>query len=142
MKIVRFFQFGFLPQSSDLGLLVLRIWLGVSLLVLHGMSKVEGFKRLSTTFADPLHVGHKVSLVLAIFAEAICSILLVLGLCTRFAALCGSILLAVAFFMVHQSHLSGTNSGELAFIYLAGHVVLFLGGGGKFSVDAGLTGKG
>ena len=141
MSPLKFFQFGFLPQSSDLGLLVLRLWLGGTLLIIHGWQKLDNFSKMAPKFDDPLHIGPKYSLILAIFAEVVCSILLVLGLFTRFAALSCIILLAVAFFMVHHAALSGAKSGELAFVYLAGFVALFLAGGGRFSVDAGLSGK-
>jgi len=38
--------------------------------------------------------------------------------------------LFVAFLMVHQSAMTGKNSGELAFIYLSGFVLLLITGGG------------
>jgi putative oxidoreductase len=44
--------------------------------------------------------------------------------------------------MVHKTALSGEHSGELAFIYLAGYVVLLIAGGGKISVDQALFGGG
>jgi putative oxidoreductase len=142
MNALKFFQVGFLPQSPDLGLLVLRFWLGGTLLIVHGLDKLHKFSHLAAKFPDPLHIGSKYSLMLAIFAEAICSVFLIIGLFTRFAALCCIILLAVAFFMVHHAALgTTTGSGELAFIYLAGYVALFLAGGGRFSVDAGLSGR-
>lgn len=71
------------------------------------------------------------------FAEVVCSILLVLGLFTRFAALNLIATMSVAFYFVHKASLErGPNSGELAFIYLAGFVALLLAGGGRFSLDA------
>jgi putative oxidoreductase len=82
-----------------------------------------------------------VSLALVMFAEVVGSLLLVMGLLTRFAALTLVIDLFVAFLMVHDSALSGKNSGELAFIYLAGFVVLLITGGGMISLDVVLFGK-
>jgi uncharacterized membrane protein YphA (DoxX/SURF4 family) len=38
----------------------------------------------------------------------------------------------VAFLMVHKTEMSG---GELAFVYLAGYVMLLISGGGLFSLD-------
>jgi putative oxidoreductase len=88
-----------------------------------------------------LGVGHVSSLSLAIFAEFLCSLLLVLGLFTRFAALVLSSTMAVAFFMVHRTALSGEHSGELAFIYLAGFLAILIAGPGKFSIDQKIAGK-
>lgn len=74
-------------------------------------------------------------MILAILAEVGCSVLLVLGLWTRFAALLLVITMSVAFFMAHGAKLSGPGNGELAFIFLAGFMTLLLAGAGKFSMD-------
>ena len=80
-------------------------------------------------------MGNEVSWGLAVFAEVVCSVLLVLGLFTRFAALTGAITMSVAFVMVHRMVLRGDNPGELAFIYLAGFLTIFLAGSGRFALD-------
>ena len=134
-SFVRFLQLNFIPRSSDLALLVLRVWLGASILILHGWGKLTGFSGSAARFPDPLGVGSHVSAGLAVFAEVVCAALLVLGLLTRFAALVLVILLTVAFFAVHGLKLSGPGSGEMAFIYLAGFLAIFLAGPGAISVD-------
>ena len=139
-SFLKFLQFGFIPRSSDLALLVLRVWLGISLLALHGWAKLTNFSSMAGRFPDPLGIGPKGSLALAIFAEVLCAVLLALGLATRFAALVLIVLLAVAFLLVHGRALSGAGSGEMAFIYLAGFVTVFLAGPGRYSVDAKLGG--
>jgi putative oxidoreductase len=120
---------------TAVALLVLRLWLGLTLLLNHGLAKVQDFNSLASHFADPFHIGPKASLALAVFAEVIASSLLVLGLMTRFAALTLAINLTVAFVFVHKTALSGAHSGELAFIYLAGFVALFFAGPGGLSLD-------
>lgn len=124
------------------GLFVLRVWLGSSMLLNHGLGKLQKFESLRGDFPDPLGVGHVASLAMAIFAEFLCSLLLVLGLFTRFAALVLSVTMGVAFFMVHRTALSGAQSGELAFIYLAGFLALLVAGPGRFSIDQKIAGKG
>lgn len=126
------------PRSVDLALLLLRVWLGLTLLLNHGWGKLATFGANVDRFADPLGVGRPVSLALAVFAEVICAVLVALGLATRLAALVLVVLMAVAFFMVHQGVLSGPASGELAFIYLAGWLALLIAGGGRYSVDHAL----
>lgn len=133
--LLKSLQFNFIPRSAELGLFVLRVWLGLTLLLNHGWAKLMNFSDMAGKFADPIGVGAKASLVLAIFAEVVCATLLVLGIATRFAALVLVIFLGVAFFLVHKRALSGMGSGELAFLYLAGFVTIFLGGPGKFAVD-------
>lgn len=132
---MKLLQLNFLPRSTDLALLVLRMWLGLTLLLNHGWSKLAGFGTNLDRFADPLGVGRPASLALAVFAEVVCAALVVAGLWTRLAALVLVVLMAVAFFLVHGGGLSGPGSGELAFIYLAGWSALFLAGGGRFALD-------
>ena len=134
-SFLRFLQFNFIPRSSDFALLVLRVWLGASMLILHGWGKLTGYKASAAQFPDPLGVGSHVSAGLAVFAEVVCAALLIVGLLTRFAALGLIILMAVAFFLVHGAKLSGPGSGELAFLYLAGFLAIFLAGPGALSVD-------
>jgi len=138
-KLLTFAQLNFLPRSTDAGLLVLRLWLGLTLVLLHGRGKLTGFSTMAAQFPDPLGVGSQNSLMMAVFAEVACAVLLALGLFTRFAALVLAITMAVAFFAVHKMALSGPQSGELAFVYLAGFVALFVAGPGRFSVDAQLS---
>jgi putative oxidoreductase len=123
---------------TSAGLLVLRLWLGLAMLFIHGLDKLNNFGKYATMFPDPLGIGVKPGLALVTFAETFGAILLALGLLTRFGALTLVIDMAVAVFMVHKS----LHAGELAFIYLAGYVVLLIAGGGKLSLDHVLFGKG
>lgn len=140
-QFAKLLRLDFLPRSTDLGLLVLRLWFGLSMLLLHGWDKFANFETYAKQFPGLLGTSPSFSLGLAVFAEAVCSALLVLGLFTRFAALNLIVTMCVAFFMAHKAVLKGENSGETAFIYLAAYVVLFLAGGGKFSADAKMGGK-
>jgi len=123
---------------TNLALLVLRVWLGVAMLANHGYDKLSTFSEKSGSFPDPLGIGHAASLALAVFAEFFCSLLLILGLLTRFGAFVLAINMAVAFFIVHKGVLSGTHSGELAFLYLAGYAAVLIAGPGRFSADGTL----
>ena len=131
----KFLRLEFIAQSPDLGLLVLRLWLGGSMLWLHGWGKLMSLFAGKTSFADPLGFGEIPSFLLVILAEVVCSVLLVLGLGTRLAALALAFTMGVAFFVVHGAKFSGLGNGELAWIYLVGYVVLFVAGAGKFSLD-------
>ncbi|MBP7141621.1 MAG: DoxX family protein [Opitutaceae bacterium] len=134
-------QLNFLPRSADLALLLLRVYYGFALFLLHGKGKLEAFSTMRTTFYDPLGVGHSTSYFLALFGEVVFPILIVLGLFTRLAALGSAFGLSVAFFLIHKGQLSGPSSGELAFLYIGAFLALFIAGGGRFSVDAKLGAK-
>lgn len=139
---LRLLRLEFVPGSADFGLLVLRIWLGATMLLLHGWGKLTTYSEAARKFADPLGVGAEFSMALAIFGEVVGSLLLILGLFTRLAALISATTMAVAFFLVHDMVLKGPGSGELALIYLAGFVTLFITGARRFSLDAAMGGGG
>jgi putative oxidoreductase len=126
---------------ASAGLWLLRLWVGLTMFLNHGLGKIEKFSSMSSSFADPLGIGHRASLGLAVFAEVVASLLLVFGFATRLAALVLAINVGVAFTLVHKGSLSGAHSGELAFIYLAAFVLLLVAGPGRISLDQKLFGK-
>lgn len=132
---MKFLRLSFIPLSSDLALLLLRLWLGLSMLLLHGWDKLTGFSAKAGKFPDPIGIGSTASLSLAIFAEVGCAALLIVGFLTRFAALNLAITMGVAFFIQHKMQLTGQNNGELAFIYMAGFLAILFAGSGKFAFE-------
>lgn len=134
-SIMNFLKLGFLA-NPELGQLILRGWLGLTMLINHGIPKLMKFNEMAASFPDPLGVGPKFSFGLSLFAEVVCSALLVVGFLTRFAALSLAITMGVAFIIVHKASLTpGPASGELAFMYLAGFLALVFTGAGRYSVD-------
>ena len=141
MKMTRVFAPGNNSLPASFGLLLLRVWLGLTLLLVHGLDKLTHFSETAKAFGDPIHIGATPSLALVVFAEVGCSALLVLGLVTRFAATVLVINFSVAFFLAHHMALTGEHNGELAFVYLAGYVALLFAGPGRYSADAALFSK-
>lgn len=125
----------FLPSSTDLALLLLRVWLGGSLLWLHGLGKIPRLMADEVRFASVAGLSPNVSLALAVVGEVIAPVLLIIGLGARWAALLSAATMLGAFVVGHGMALSGERSGELPFIFLAGFVALFLAGPGRFSID-------
>jgi putative oxidoreductase len=127
--------------SANFALLVLRLWIGLEMLLVHGADKLAHFNVYAPKFLDPFGIGSPASLALSVFAEFFVSILIILGLVTRWSALVLVINMTVAFIGVHKGALSGQGSGELAFLYLMAYVVLLIAGPGRFSADKVLFGK-
>jgi putative oxidoreductase len=125
-------------KLTDIGLLVIRVGFSCTMIP-HGWMKYQNFDKLSTAFLDPFGIGMKASLILAIFAEVVCSVLVILGLATRLALtqLIGT--MVVAFFIVHAN--DPMQKKELALVYLMAYVGLFIAGPGRLSIDAWLIGN-
>ena len=84
-------------------------------------------------FADPLGVGVTASLLLTVFAEVFCSILLIFGLTSRLAAIPSLITMLVAAFVVHAN--DGFGKMEMALLYGVMYLVIAIAGAGKYSLD-------
>ena len=125
----------FLPRSYDFALLLLRVWFGYMLFYKHGIEKIFTFHQMSQHFPDPLHIGATWNLVLAMISDGICSLLLIPGFATRWAALYIACIVGTAFVMVHHMALSGQHNGELPYLYAGAALTIFFAGPGRFSID-------
>ena len=119
-------------KTLDLGLLFLRLNIGLSMLMAHGFPKYQKYAKLSAIFPDPFGLGSALSLSLVIFAELFCSLLLILGVWTRFTLIPLIITMGTAFFIIHAD--DPFKKKELAFIYLIAYITLFLLGSGKYAL--------
>lgn len=131
----RFF-FSVTPTNTvvALGLLILRLGFGGTMLLAHGLGKASSFNETAAKFPDPLGVGAVVSMMLVIFAEAMCSSLIVVGFMTRLAAIPLAFCMGVAFLFVHAA--DPFQVKELALLYGVGFITIFLAGPGWLSLDA------
>ncbi|QJD80599.1 DoxX family protein [Spirosoma rhododendri] len=119
----------------DGALLLLRIGIAV-LMIPHGLQKLNGFDKMQNEFVSFMGLGPKLSLVLAMSAELGCSILLLVGLFTRFATIPLIITMLTALFMAHQGALFG--DGEKNGLFITMFLVLLILGPGEYSLDARL----
>lgn len=105
----------------------------------HGLPKLEKLMAGDIKFADPFGMGATPSLILVVFAEFGCSVLLILGLATRFAAIPLMITMLTAIFSVHAADAFGKK--ELPSMYLVFFFGFLILGAGKYSVDHLIAGK-
>lgn len=118
---------------TSLGLLFIRIAFAGSMALMHGLPKLLDFSNKMHNFPDPIGLGSVASLSLAVTAEFLCAILVLIGIFTRFSVAPLVICMAVAFFVVHGADPFAKK--ELAFLYLAAFSAVLAAGPGKFSAD-------
>jgi putative oxidoreductase len=136
--------------ANSIGLLILRLGFGGYMLS-HGWGK---FQMLLAgdfdKFADPVGMGKELSLVLAVLAEFVCSILVIVGLLTRLAAVPLVVTMAVAAFVVHANDPWSSETAAKAFfamqsetwaskepalLFLTAFLAMVFTGPGRISVD-------
>ena len=115
----------------NVGLLILRVVPAV-LMMMHGWSKIAGFSEISSQFPDPVGVGSTFSLILTIFAEFFCPILLIAGLATRLAVIPLFITMMVAALIVHAQ--DPFMKQEFPILYAVIFLSLFFTGGGSYGL--------
>jgi len=130
-----FRNFAVKPFLPDLGVLILRIFVG-TLLIHHGYEKLANIQNFADAFVRPLHLPFPILLsYVAAFSEIIGSWLLITGLLTRFGALAITGTISVAIY--HAILTSGFNIYllELLGLYFSAAVAILAVGPGKFSID-------
>ena len=108
---------------------------GGMMLFSHGWRKLmKYFADEPISFGNPIGLGEEMSLALTVFAEVFCSVLLIVGLATRWATIPLIITMLVAVFIVHGDDPFGKK--EFALLYLTPYIVFMLTGAGRYSLDA------
>ncbi len=120
------------PAALHGWLLILRIAIA-GVMLTHGIPKLQNILAGNWQFGDPLGFGTELSLALTVFAEVGCSLLILIGLFTRFATLPLLFTMLVAAFIVHGADPLGKK--EPALLYALIYATLFFTGPGKYSVD-------
>ncbi|OLY73646.1 LysR family transcriptional regulator [Pseudomonas sp. ATCC PTA-122608] len=87
--------------ARDSGLLFLRVSGGLFLLWVHGLPKLLDYGEQLKVIEDPFHLGASVTLLLAIFAEVLCPLLIIAGVLVRLACLPILSVLLIAMLVVH-----------------------------------------
>jgi putative oxidoreductase len=136
---------------TSIGLLILRVGVG-GYLASHGWGKLQmllagEFEK----FGDPIGLGAGLSLGLVVFVEFVCSLMVMLGLATRLAAIPVVVTMVVAAAVAHGSDpwtmeqaykifMAGESkfpvSKEPALLFLVPFLALVFTGAGQLSLDA------
>jgi putative oxidoreductase len=135
--------------NLDVGLLVIRVMIGI-LMAFYGYAKLTHFNEMAASDfwaknISFLGMSGAVPLALTIFAELFCSILLIVGLLSRFSLIVLAFCMAYIFLVVFPMEIlsKGQNGYEFnsAFTYFIIYVGLLFTGVGKYSLDVKLFDK-
>jgi putative oxidoreductase len=124
-----------LNRNKDVGVLLLRLFIGVRLIygvqdnLLHWDKMLE-FEAFLSSYRFPLPL---VSAIVSVYAQAIAGVMILVGWRIRIASIFMIINFIVALIMVHRSHPFETMTPALAILFSC---LLFLfQGAGRFSLD-------
>jgi putative oxidoreductase len=122
---------------ANLCLLLGRLVVGIFMMV-HGLPKLNKLTSgEEVKFADPFGFGPTITLGLAVFAEVICAIFIILGLGTRLASIPLIVTMAVVTFYVHASDPFAVKEKPILFLLI--FLMLLVFGSGRYSIDRLIT---
>ncbi|MDB0006977.1 DoxX family protein [Flavobacteriales bacterium] len=121
------------PYFSDTILLIVRLSIA-ALMLTHGLPKLSKLMAGGEIkFANPIGLGPTISLILVVFSELFCSILIAVGYKTRLATIPLIITMLVAAFIMHYG--DGIHKQEKALLYVIVYLTILVSDGGKISLD-------
>ncbi|WP_460111215.1 DoxX family protein [Pseudomonas sp. S3_H04] len=124
--------------ARDIGLLFLRVSGGLFLLWVHGLPKLLDFTAQLQLIEDPFHLGSHLTLILAIFAEVLCPLLIVAGLLARLACVPILFVLLVALLVVHPQW--SVAEGQFGWLLLILFTTVLIAGPGRLAISVRLPG--
>ncbi len=131
-----------LDRHRDLGLLLMRVGIGLMFVFAHGLPKLRGGPEMWTKVGGALgrlgiDLAHQWFGLAAALSESLCALLVAVGLLTRWACvpLVVTLLVAAYFHLDKGDGLAGASHALEAAIFFAGLVLV---GPGRYSIDARL----
>jgi putative oxidoreductase len=146
-----FFDCGTRDITASLGILALRVMIGLMMLIGHGLPKLQNYSMMKDKFELNVfpfqHFATSINLILCISAEAGAAALIIIGLCTRPAAFVLGFTMVVAAFGALGAApwfmAQGVSAAkEPALLFLIPMIAIILTGAGTFSLDAAIYKEG
>ncbi|MCF5723773.1 DoxX family protein [Pseudomonas syringae] len=120
-------------KTQDLGLLFLRVSGAMFLLWVHGLPKLLNYSEQLKVIEDPFHLGANITLLLAIFAEVLCPLLIISGVLVRLACLPILSVLLIALLVVHPEWT--LFEAQFGWLLLIIFTTLLIGGPGRLALS-------
>jgi len=143
MALPKLFQVNQNAKTTDVALLITRLLVGITLFLASGAPKLAHLSSNLGSTDDSLHLGgfFPAAVIIATLALGICTLLVVVGLATRYAALLITLSLAGTGLLVdHVLTLNYLDPGhnshpEVVWLYFTIALALVFTGPGRYSVD-------
>lgn len=119
--------------SKSVTLFLLRILVSLAMINTHGIKKLIDFEGTIKYIPDPLGIGGELSALVAIIANVIAPIFIILGLGTRLAILPILCVTLIGFFIVHGNDSWAIR--DVPLMYSLTYLTVFFLGPGKYSLD-------
>lgn len=104
-----------------------------AMLMTHGYNKLLRLLSGEFQFANPIGIGEFPTLILAVLAEFVAPLFIIIGYKTRWATLLPMATMLVAAFVVHWPDPFAKK--EHALLFFLGFLVVYAFGPGKYSID-------
>jgi putative oxidoreductase len=125
-------------RGQDFGLLFLRVSGALFLLWVHGLPKLLNYTAQLQNIEDPFQLGANVTLILAIFAEVLCPLLIIAGVFVRLACLPILCVLLIALLIVHPQW--SIEEGQFGWLLLIVFTSTFIAGPGRLALNVRFSG--
>ncbi|MVV51698.1 DoxX family protein [Pseudomonas sp. PB120] len=125
-------------RTQDIGLFFLRVSSALFLLWVHGLPKLLNYSAQLQVIEDPFHLGANLTLMLAIFAEVLCPLLIIAGVLVRLACLPVLSVLWIAMVVVHPQW--SIEEGQFGWLLLLLFTSIFIAGPGRLALNVRFSG--
>lgn len=139
--IKRMFLYSAGLTFTNMARLFIRLFTGV-MFMQFGIRQIAHFNELAPTFYSLLGMSGETTLLVMILIEIICSLLIILGLFTRFAIIPPFISMVIAEHVIMQYYntvdltkLFSLQAGYLPIMFMGIFIFMMLAGPGKISLD-------
>lgn len=139
--IKRMFLYSAGLTFTNMARLFMRLFTGVMFMSI-GIRQISHFNEIAPDFYSAFGMGSETSLLVLILIEVICSMLIILGLFTRFAVIPPMVSMIVAEFAMIEYYITlglpsvvSMQMGYLPIMFIGIFIFMLLAGPGKISLD-------
>lgn len=133
MKLGKWLRSDLGSVSANYIIFIFRLLVSLELIVVHGFKKLGIGTDVAEIVPNPFNLPYLLNEFLAIFANLICPIFIIIGLGTRFASIPILVVTLTGYFVIHSEGSLAEN--DIPFMYSMSFLLIAFTGGGRYSLD-------